>query len=242
MVKGIDLEKHLASSGIAGAPTISHLRKKLRVANMLQCSGQGAAARKIVPADVTKFFLGLVAADQIKNAPAAIKLARASSHYSSRSENCDPWPFVGVLEQATLGEFLDALFTGSISSASEPGFCHWDMRFEFQIVSGDFRFFAKLIFEVGDESHVVQFLGLNKRIRTSLDSRQEYELPVPPHVDRVCIVRTKFLRDLIAFTMNAISDDTGKQDRVRPKVRSDNPFRNNGHNNVPSHPNRDCDQ
>ena len=239
MAKGIDLERHLARTGPWGAPTIAHLRKRLRVENMLHCSGQGTAARNIVASDVTAFFLGLTAADEKKNAPAVIRLARASRVYLDASENCDPWPFAGISPDQTLGDFLDALFAGRISSASDPGFNLWDMRFELQIMPGDFRFFAKLIFEIGGESHVVKFLGINERIRANLDREQDCELPLPPQVDRVCIVRTKFLRDLITFTVNALSSDTGQAVGERPELSRDNPFWNNGHKHAPNQPNRD---
>ena len=233
MVKAIALRKHLADSGIAGELTIEQLQRALRWARMLNCSGRGYDARDITASDVSKFFLGLVAADKIKNAPAVIALARASYHYASRSENCDPWPFTGISENATLGEFLDALFAGKISSAIEPGFTHWDMRFEFQIVAGDFRFFAKLIFDGGDKDYVIQFFGLNDDIRAKLDGGQEVDLPAPPQVDRVCVVRTKFLRDLISFTSNALSPDAGQRDHGRPEVSRDTPFSNNGHKHAP---------
>lgn len=231
MAKAIELERHLASSGPWGAPTIEHLRKKLRRERMLQCSGQGYAARDIVASDVTAYFIGLVAADEIKNAPGVIMLARSSYHYASRSENCEPWPFVGITENASLGEFLDALFEGRVSSSIDPGFAHWDMRFEFQIVSGDLRFFAKMIFN----NHVIQFFGLNEEIRAQLDSGNEVGLSTPPQVDRVCVVRTKFLRELIAFTTNAVSPDVEGTRSVQREISTDNPFYNNGHKNAPRH-------
>lgn len=234
MVKAKALREHLAQSGIAGMPTIKNVQKHLRVARALDCSGQGAAARDVTASDVSVFFLGLVSADDNKNAPAVVRLARASRHYAARSENCDPWPFCGVSENATLGDFLDALFAGRISSAFEPGFTHWNMRFEFQIVAGDFRFFAKLIFEMGDQCHVVHFFGLNDKYGTGTESDQKSELPDPPHVDRICVVRTKVLRDLISFTSNALSPDAGQRADARPEVSSDNLFSNNGHKSAPS--------
>ena len=224
MAKAIELEKHLANSGPWGAPTIEHLRKKLRLAGMLQCSGQGYAARDIVASDVTAYFLGLVAADERKNVPAAIRLARAAAVYLSASGNCDPWPFVGVPKETTLGEFLDALFAGEISSASEPGFSMWNMRFEIQITAGDFWQFATLIFEIGDESHTIKFFGLNEAVRASLDSGQEGQLPTQSQVDRVCVVRTKFLGELIAFTKSALNPASSALDNHRSKISADNPF------------------
>lgn len=233
MTKAKALREHLAGSGIAkkGMPTINQLQKKLRNARMLNCSGRGYQSRDITATDVSKFFLGLVAADEIENAPKVVKLARSSHHYVSRSENCDPWPFSGISENATLGEFLDALFAGRVSSSIDPGFAHWDMRFEFQIVSGDLRFFAKLIFN----NHVIQFFGLNEEIRAQLDVGDEVGLPAPPQVDRVCVVRTKFLRELIAFTTNAVSPDVEGTGSVQREISTDNPFYNNGHKNAPRH-------
>lgn len=227
MAKGIDLERHLAGTGPWGAPTIAHLRKKLRLANLLQCSGQGTAARNIVASDVTKFFLGLVAADRIKHAPAAISLSRAADYWPSASENCDPWPFSGVRDDANLGEFLDALLAGKVSSAFEPDFACWAMRFEFQVMAGDRLFVATLIFDPGDESHVVRFFGITDAFRSALHYRCASELPASPQVDRVCVVRTTFIRDLIAFTSNALTPKAARLDNRRPQG-SNNPFWNNG--------------
>ncbi|MBS3962444.1 MAG: hypothetical protein KGZ61_11540 [Sandarakinorhabdus sp.] len=225
MAKAVELERHLAASGIAGAPTIEQVRRCLRRTHLLQCSGQGYAARDIVASDVTNFFLALVASNQINNAPAAITLARASEVYAGASENCDPWPFDGVGRDATLGEFLDALFSGRVSSALEPGFNHWDMRFEFQITDGSFRQFSRLIFETGDLSHDVRFFGINSRIRDQMDARPDLPLPLPlplpPQVDRICVVRTKFLRDLIAFTTGALNPEQAAEPVA---IDADNPF------------------
>lgn len=221
MAKAVELEKHLAASGIAGAPTIEQVRRCLRNTHLLQCSGQGYAARDIVASDVTNFFLALVASNQINNAPAAITLARASEVYAGASENCDPWPFDGVGGDATLGEFLDALFSGRISSAIEPGFNHWDMRFEFQITDGSFRQFSRLIFETGDVFHAVRFFGINSNIRDQMNERPELPLPLPPQVDRICVVRTQFLRDLIAFTTRALNPEQAAEPVA---IDADNPF------------------
>jgi hypothetical protein len=226
MAKGIDLERQLAASGFAQAKTISHLRKKLRIAAMLNCSGQGAAAKQITAGDVTTFFLGLVACESFESAPNVIRLARSGRVYRDRCEGCEPWPFAGVTLENTLGEFLDALFAGNVTSALEPGFDQWQMRFEFQITDGTFRQFSRLIFEVGDQCHRVEFLAINEAIRAALDTPPETGLPEPLQIDRICVVRTKPLRELIAFASAAVNPSKAELPSARPAL--DNPFLMNG--------------
>lgn len=227
MAKAFELEKHLAAIGAAGAPTIEHVRRCLRRTPLLQCSGQGYAARDIIASDVTNIFLALAIAvpNQINKAPAIITTARASKVYVDRCENCHPWPFDGVTNGATLGEFLDVLFAGRISSASEPGCNNWDMRFEFQITDGSFRQFSKLIFEVGDQQHVVHFFGLNPHVREKLDGGSQEALPTTPDFEPWRVVKSRFLRGLIAFTTGALNPE---QAATAPAIDINNPFLRNG--------------
>jgi hypothetical protein len=209
MTKFKELADHFAASGIATKGTITKLRRLMREAGLLRSGGQGNAARDIAITDVTNLFLGLVAADQLNHAPGVISLCRAAAFNPDHSENCHPWPFTGITEETTLGEFLDRFFEGVVHSGIQPEYNWTNMSFEFDIVSGEFGCRAALWFDDGAQHHNICFNGFNSDTLAEIEQGARELLPVV--VSRVATVRDEFLRPLADFTIDALFPGEGEQ-------------------------------
>jgi hypothetical protein len=165
MAKFKQFADFLIEGGAVGEAQLVNLRRILRQAGLLQCGGQGYAAKDLTVSDVTNVFLALVATNEVQNAPSVIRFYRsATCNTRFHAENCSPWPFTGVSESDNLGVFLDRFFEGLVNSAKYPDLPWAFLHFAFDIVDGNSGS-ASLTFSDGDKRYVLKFLVWDSNAR-----------------------------------------------------------------------------